>query len=640
MENISLEEIRNLMANAARPKATEGSTVVEQNTQQSDERLKKILDGTAEFLKEEKKVKTAERTANFLITSHTTGNNQHIKEKLLCDLVKSFKHYFPGCYVVVASASDVPDELLQGETHGGLADCVLIDKTTVNDPPALHGNGELALVNHGLDHFASIGKEWVAKFTYDFIINDSNFNMINEWEKIADTQNKDFVGTTWVDIKGSQWDVKLQQGTVGTWMYYGRVSFLKEMFDTMKLDNIIERKVTDFLNINRKWQNVYLYPSANDMLGGTWEACGDLVTNAGESLKPSFQNKPVVTSVKSDKKTVLVSLCTRNRYFTTLPMALSSISLQTRVPDKVIIYDDGEHKNLNDNKMFTHIFSTLMKKGCTVWMDWEGKGLGQHIHDSRANHAGFDYVYRFDDDEVMEHDVIERLLKHFEDDKEGTLGAVGGAVVDPNCGEGMATGKIEFIFNEPNFQWFTGKNAHKMEVEHLHGAYMYRAGIAEWNMDLSPVSHRGETMFSMEIRRKGYRLLADQSIVTWHYRNPEGGIRSHDNNFLYDHDEKIFMNYLEMLGYKVCVLDNGIGDHICFLNLLPELQAKWKHLIIGVCYPEVFEGLMRPGDSMISIGASPNPARLSLDLYTWMERNKWSGTMEGAYREIYNIKKG
>jgi len=182
---------------------------------------------------------------SFLITSHTEGKHRGIQEKLLIDLVNSFKKYFPGCYVIVASASDVPEAIKK------TADYIHIEKSTPLPPPALHGNGELALIKAGLDKLYSEQRDWVYKFTYDFIIDERNKDMIYEWFKVAKTRNKSFVGTTWVDIKGSQWDVAFQQGTVGTWLYYGNVQFLKKMFDNMNLDNIIERKVTQYFKENK-----------------------------------------------------------------------------------------------------------------------------------------------------------------------------------------------------------------------------------------------------------------------------------------------------------------------------------------------------------------------------------------------------
>jgi hypothetical protein len=279
------------------------------------------------------------------------------------------------------------------------------------------------------------------------------------------------------------------------------------------------------------------------------------------------------------------------------------------------------------------MFETLAMKGCTVWMQYEA-GRGQNVLDQKANtEPGYDFVWRYDDDEVAEADTLERLLGYFENDTDKKIGAVAGFVGGPLFGDGVATGKLENIFSEQNVQWHKGIKVYQ-NVDHLHSSFLYRPGIVNFHPDLSPVSHRGETIFTASLKRAGYQLIVDQSIRTWHYR-AEGGIRSHDNLFFYEHDEKKFMEKLIEWGYRIVVLDNGIGDHACFLNILPELQKRYPHLIIALCYPEVFEGRLRPTDSIISIGQAPGPARRELDLYSWMRNNNWKGTMLGAYKEIY-----
>jgi predicted O-methyltransferase YrrM len=568
-------------------------------------------------------------TKYFLITSHTEGKYAEIKQKLLIDLVTSLKTFFPNSYVMVASASDVPDKVFVE------ADYVQIDRTTKNIP---YGNGELELVKNGLDWLKSKGAENVYKFSYDFIINEKNKSCIEEWSSLAGSLQKKFVGTAWVDKIGSPYDFPPNHSIIGTWLYYGNIDFLQTVFNKLELTDYLEHSMTRVLKSESMIDKIYVFRSADSMLGFTWEQCGDLVRDGGNTLKPEVFGtqipEPVVTVIPN-KKTVLCSLCTKDRYDTTLALAIESVVLQTKVPDKLIIYDDGEHKNLNTVGHYEYLFKTLYRKGCNVWMDWGGQGRGQHLNDSRANHEGFTYVIRLDDDEVMEHDVIERLVKIL--DADDTIGAVGCAVVDPNCTEGTATGKVENIFSEPSFQWFTGKTTHKAFLEHLHGAYMYRANVAEWDNNLSPVSHRGETMFSMELRRKGYKLFADQGIVIWHYRSA-GGIRTNQENrdFLFDHDEKIFLKYLESWGYKLCVLDNGIGDHIVFrTEILPELQKRYPHIILSVCYEDVFTGHLRDGDSMISIGHAPMPARVRDSIFDGLDTGRLTGTLRDAFRQHY-----
>lgn len=60
---------------------------------------------------------------------------------------------------------------------------------------------------------------------------------------------------------------------------------------------------------------------------------------------------------------VLASISTRGRYYTTLPLALMGIVNQSRLPDKLIIFDDNVDKvDLRTIPMYQQIFKTLDKK--------------------------------------------------------------------------------------------------------------------------------------------------------------------------------------------------------------------------------------------------------------------------------------
>jgi len=361
------------------------------------------------------------------------------------------------------------------------------------------------------------------------------------------------------------------------------------------------------------------------------------VRDGGNTLKPEVfgaKHKPEPVVEVQSKPRVLCYVCTKDRFFTTLPMTITSLVLQTRVPDNLIIYEDGEHKDLNEVPYYKYLFETLAMKGCSVWMQYEA-GKGQNVLDQKANmEKGYDLVFRFDDDEVAEHDVLERLLKYFDNDTEKKIGAVGGFVGGPFFGKEMATGKLQNIFSEPSAQWHNGDSVSDT-VHHLHSSFLYRPGIVNLHPELSAGSHRGETIFSASLKRAGYKLIVDTSIKTWHYRSA-GGIRSHDSLFFYDHDEKKFQECLESWGYKLCVLDNGLGDHIIFANIiLPELQKRYEHVTLALCYPDVFAGKMRPGDSIISVGHAPMPSRVRDDIFTGLDNGTLKGTLQDAFRQHY-----
>ena len=124
-------------------------------------------------------------------------------------------------------------------------------------------------------------------------------------------------------------------------------------------------------------------------------------------------------------------------------------------------------------------------------------------------------------------------------------------------------------------------------------------------MELSPVGHREETMFTYEIKRAGYKVLIDGEATIWHLRAPQGGIRSYEHDFLWQHDEKIFARKLAEYNIKakeskLIVLNNGLGDHYAFKMMLPELKQKYadKRIVIAASYPDV---LADEGVEIISI---------------------------------------
>lgn len=325
------------------------------------------------------------------------------------------------------------------------------------------------------------------------------------------------------------------------------------------------------------------------------------------------------------EKLILCSISTKDRY-DSLIMAVQSVAMQTLSPDKLVIFDDGECKDLRKESTWQHMFRLLDEKG----IKWEvlfGEKRGQHHNHQQANKMGYKYVWRLDDDEIAEPNVLEELYCHMKED----VGAVGGAVVSPNQKQEGGTNKMIDIYDTPNMQWnispilMQGK-----EVEHLYSSFLYRAGIVDYNLNLSPVAHREETLFSHELFRNGYKLIVDNSIVTWHFRQEKGGIRSHTDKTMYDWDERIFVKKMDEWGIFIVELNVGLGDHLAFLHCLPELIEKHKDLIISCCYPEVFEDYKK-------LKLIPIQNLNILNPYKWMIDNKWEGNLLDAFRKMYKL---
>jgi hypothetical protein len=318
---------------------------------------------------------------------------------------------------------------------------------------------------------------------------------------------------------------------------------------------------------------------------------------------------------------ILCSVATKGRYFTTLPLVLNAIMNQTRLPDKLVIFDDNdEPKDMRSESIYQHFFQILNHKK----IDWEWKFAekkGQHYIHQMANTMGFEWVWRVDDDAIPEPNALEELYKHTADD----VGAIGGSILTmPNLFDtSKTTGKIADIDAEPNIQWNYIKQI--KEVEHLHCSFLYRAGVHDYNLGLSRVAHREETLFTHGLYKKGYKILAVPDAVTWHFKNPQGGIRDGAKQEMFAHDEAIFRNINGLSDRTIVVLNCGAGDHIVFSHIISEIPNP----IVFTCYPEII-----PGKSIAEAQALFG----NLDqwnIYKKMCQWGWKDSLENAFRKLY-----
>ena len=319
---------------------------------------------------------------------------------------------------------------------------------------------------------------------------------------------------------------------------------------------------------------------------------------------------------------VLCSIATRGRYFTTLPLVLSAVINQTWLPNKVVIFDDNDEPlDMRKEFVYQNLFKQMQIKGIEwEWLFAEKKGQ-HHIH-QKANTMGFEWVWRVDDDCVPEATVLQSLYAHAT--QIPAVGAVGGSIITgESIDTSKSTGLIKNIDSEPNIQW--GFMDGIKEVEHLHCSFLYRAGVQDFNLGLSRVAHREETLFSYGLCQKGYKILTVPNAVSWHMKNPEGGIRAETKREMYVHDEQIFRNFLQYCGKTIVVLNCGLGDHIVFSRILPSIPSAE----VFSCYPEVV-----PGRSI----AEAEHLFGSLDqwnIYGKMDQWKWTDSLENAYRKLY-----
>jgi GT2 family glycosyltransferase len=318
---------------------------------------------------------------------------------------------------------------------------------------------------------------------------------------------------------------------------------------------------------------------------------------------------------------VLCSVATRGRYQTTLPLTLNSIINQTKKVDKLVIFDDNdEPQDMRKELVYSYFFKMLDIKGIAwEWVYAHKKGQ-HHIH-QMANTMEFDWVWRVDDDAIPEPNVLQTLFNY----TSKKVGAIGGAILTPplQFESFKPTGKIENIDTEPNIQW---SFIHKVkEVEHLHCSFLYRAGVHDYNTGLSRVAHREETLFTYGLYLKGYKILAVPNAVSWHLKNPNGGIRSETNQKLYEQDESIFRNTIAYKDKKIVVLNCGMGDHIVFSHVMPDIT----NAEVFTCYPDIV-----PGKSIAEAKALFGDIE-QWNIYRKMAQWKWTDNLENAYRKMY-----
>jgi hypothetical protein len=321
---------------------------------------------------------------------------------------------------------------------------------------------------------------------------------------------------------------------------------------------------------------------------------------------------------------ILCSISTKGRYDTFLPLAIQAVINQTRKIDKLVIFDDNDEPiDLRTKPVYKFLFNIMDQRGIQ-WQVVYGQKKGQHYNHQTANTMGYEWVWRVDDDNITEPDVLEKLASYIQPDVGGIAGSVlfSNMVVDVS----KCTGKIENL-DEQNIQW--GRFNEFKEVDHLHCSFLYRAGVANYNLKLSKVAHREETLFTYQLKQKGYKLILIPDTITWHGKSDTGGIRSDDNKELYQRDEQIFRNCLEFKDKTIVVLDCGLGDHIVFKHVLPHI----KNPEIFSCYPEIVPG-RSIGEAYYLFGDLSQ-----YSIYQKMDQWNWKDSLENAYRKLYGVDK-
>jgi len=244
------------------------------------------------------------------------------------------------------------------------------------------------------------------------------------------------------------------------------------------------------------------------------------------------------------KITVLVTTC--DRYETTLPLCLLSIINQTKLPQRIILVDDSKIKKFYSYQILKHIITICKFKNIVFdYYHGESKGMVPAIK-LGLEKINDGWVYKIDDDNVLEPNVFEFLCEDITD----KVGAIGGIFIDKNSIEEYERtefyNRMEDIFFNLNIQMIANQSCKIKQVEHLYSNYFFRKGIEELHPEnLNPSGHREDTIFTYSIFKKGYQIIVNPKAKIYHL-----DIENEDGNRIYrgeqeNKNELIFLNKLK-----------------------------------------------------------------------------------------------
>src|SRR4030095_13951367 len=114
----------------------------------------------------------------------------------------------------------------------------------------------------------------------------------------------------------------------------------------------------------------------------------------------------------SENSGVTVGVPTKGRYGT-LALTLQAIAFQTiKNFDLIVVDDSDEPRYLRELPEFQSVFQ-LLNAYDIQWKVLFGRKLGQHFcHQMIQEDSNSEWIWRVDDDEIPEPDVLRRLLSH------------------------------------------------------------------------------------------------------------------------------------------------------------------------------------------------------------------------------------
>jgi predicted O-methyltransferase YrrM len=349
---------------------------------------------------------------------------------------------------------------------------------------------------------------------------------------------------------------------------------------------------------------------------------------------------------------VTVTISSKDRY-DTLYQTICLIATQTYKPYSILIFDDSTNKiDLRTIVKWQMLFELLESKNIKIEFLLTNNGQNAN-HQIAKEKCISQYIWRVDDDLIFDSNTLEKLMETVNSDNK--ISAVSPLITTNgvNISLDHCSGLLDDITVKGNIQWVRPndfKNKNLIKVEHLHCSFLYKRNVtASYELRLSRVGHREETIFTYRITDQGGTCVINPNIVMYHLKENNGGIRSDEYKIeMFQKDENHFiqeLHYLKSLdeirNSDIYYLNEGIGDHYVFKNFLKNNIKKKS--IIFCTFPEVFNDLNKDRFEIKSLAEGINYIKENFKLathddfavYKYIQWFNWKTSLYDAFKQIY-----
>lgn len=332
---------------------------------------------------------------------------------------------------------------------------------------------------------------------------------------------------------------------------------------------------------------------------------------------------------------VVISTCDRPD---ALIGATMSILNQTRQPDELVVFNDGQYPF---SPYFQMVCQGIDKQYFRVYLkEGEKAGVCRNYH-RHLIETDCDLIFRMDDDCVFANvNILENMVKEFEQNSNSMVSC---SIVNPyqKPPDHNVPYNMMAALNM-NFQWSLQKEREDRH-EHLYSSFMFNKNFCvdkgvSYPLCLGRSSFREETIFSHSYFMAGGKLITLPHTML-HYQSPNGGCRTTNS---YQQDDVHFKNWLETKDKwndkPIFMLTQGVGDCISALWAVDKLKVE-GHDFYVLPFNKDIMSLTDTIHDVIPIDKYHKKLMgnipLKANVYNYMAKNNWSKPMNEAYYEMF-----